>query len=212
MNHDKTKTWLCLQRWHEGDETALKEILELHLPWLNIQVRRRLGPFLRKKAETCDFVQDAVVQFLKYAPRFMASDKTQFRSLLLRIVENTLRDKHNWYTAQRRKIARERPLPSSTVVNLNRSLHHDRTPSQSADRHEKEAVVRLAIELLDTKDREIIVLHQWTGLTFAEIGERFAISTHAAQMRYHRAVCCLADQVTSLRRCKFPVSLEAAEK
>ena len=57
------------------------------------------------KVESSDIVQDAALQFLKYGPRFILSDEEKFRALLVRIVENVLRDKHDWFSARRRAIA-----------------------------------------------------------------------------------------------------------
>jgi len=82
--------------------------LERHLPWIQKQVRLRLGSKLRAKGETCDYVQDAVVQFLHYGPRIMISSDRQFRALLARIVENALCDKHDWFTARRRDMTYEK--------------------------------------------------------------------------------------------------------
>ncbi|MFH2001669.1 MAG: sigma factor-like helix-turn-helix DNA-binding protein, partial [Planctomycetota bacterium] len=64
---------------------------------------------------------------------------------------------------------------------------------------EREAWVRLGLELIDPEDSEIIVLHQWTGLPFAKIAEQLKITLEAACMRHSRAVSRLGSVVARLR-------------
>jgi len=189
-----------LTGWHEGDPSCLERLVEEHLPWLQAHVARRLGPELRDRAETVDYVQDVLIEFLRYGPRFIAENDEQFRGLLLKIVENSLRKKHRWYRAARRSIAKERPLPSTTVLSLHSGAVSDQTPSEVADRNEREAWVRLAMELMSEEDREVLVLRLWQNLSFSEIGERLRASANTVRMRHHRALQRLADQTFALRR------------
>jgi len=207
MGIEHTRTAQLLSRWHAGDGKSLDELVERHLPWLHGQVRLRLGPLLRSKAETCDYVQDAMMQFLRYGPRFTLSDENHFRALLFRIVENTLRNKHDWFTARRREIARERPLPSSTIISLDPPEGSVRTPSEFADRNEREAWVRLAMEFLEPDDSEVIVFRQWDGLSFAEIGERLDLAANTARMRHTRALRKLTKKVAELRELRLEAVL-----
>lgn len=138
----ETETSISLKQWHQGDRKALEILLERHLSWIRARVRKRLGPFLRKKGDSCDYVQETLVQFLQYGPRIAISDDAQFRALLCRIVENTLCNQYEWFTAKRREIARERPLPTDTVLSLDLPQAAVNSPSQSAARHEQLSDVR----------------------------------------------------------------------
>jgi RNA polymerase sigma-70 factor (ECF subfamily) len=178
---------------------CLEELIARYLPWLRDQVRLRLGPGLRAKAETADFVQDAMVEFLKYGPRFVLSDENHFRALLLTVVNNTLRNNHRWFMAARRKVSLEKPLPPTTILSLDPSAVSARTPSKSAERHEREAWVRLGMEVLEPEAREVIVLREWEGLTFPELGDRIGISSNAARKRYNQAMLKLTGAVSALR-------------
>ncbi len=193
-------TLFLLSQWNEGDPNGLDGLLERHLPWIRAHVRNRLGPFLRGKAETSDYVQDAVLEFLRYGPRIEISDDHHFRVLLVKIVENMLRGKWDWYKAQRRRITRLRPLPSDTVLALDPPKEGVSRPSQVMHNREREALIRLGMDLLDPEDSEIIALHQWEGLTFADMGKRLNISPDAARMRHSRAVNRLAGKVSFLRK------------
>lgn len=208
MNPGAKDITRSLAKWHEGDRQELDALLERHLAWIQGQVRKRLSPLLRGRGETCDFAQDVVMQFLRYAPRFTISNEHFFRALLLRIVKNSLADKYDWYTARRRDIARERPLPSDTVLSLDPGERAVRTPSMSAQRNEREAWIRLGMEFLDPEDREVLVLRKWDGLSFSEIGERFEISPEAARKRHNKAIERLSDRIWHLRSGKLDRVLE----
>jgi len=199
-----TDTTRLLNRWHEGDEKALADLIDRHLPWIQDQVRMRMGPRLKSKAETQDFVQDSLIQFLRYGPRFRISNEAHLRALLRRIVENTLRDGHDRFAARRRAVSMERPLPSDTVLELDPPIGPGRNPCESAQRHEEEAWIRLCIELLEPEDRNVIAMRQWDGLSFVEIGEAMGVSSNAAWMRHCRAVDRLGEIVGRMRKGTWP--------
>jgi RNA polymerase sigma factor (sigma-70 family) len=182
-----------------GDIPGLEQLLERHLSWIQTYVHRKLSDLIRRKAETGDIVQDAVVQFLRHGPRFRLSNDRQFRALLARIVENVLRDKYDWFTAHRRAIARERPLPADTVLDLDPAEGMVDSPSQIVQRHEQEAWVRLGLELLDPGERRIIVFRDWEDLSFTEIGKRTGMTKGTARRRYLDSIEQLITKVRALK-------------
>ena len=200
MDHGETVE--LLQRWHSGDRDALALLLQRDLPWIRAHVSRRLGPLLRAKGETVDYVQDAFLETLQYGPRFVVEDVAQFRALVARIVENTLRDQHDWHDAQRRGGgggARVDPLPSNSVLQLDPRMRSVTRPDVAAEQNELKAWMRLALELLEPDDRRVILLREFEGLGFAEIGERLGIGETGARMRFTRAIPRLADKVKQLQ-------------
>lgn len=204
----ESETALHLTQWHRGRREALEALLKRNLPWIHERVHQRLGPKLHKMVDTVDIVQDSMLQVLRYAPRFTISDEAQFRGLIAKIVENVLRDKNDWYTAKRRDICKQKPLPSDTVLDLQPRVRSDKTPSQSAQRHEEEAWIRLGLELLSPIDREILILRQWDSLSFDEICKRLDVTKPTAYKRYRRALSRLAKVVGKLRRGHVETLLE----
>jgi len=195
MNARQTETTVLLQRWHHGEQEALNDLLAIHHDWIRSRVRQRLGPKLREKNETVDYVQDVALDFLRYGPKIQISDSEHLRALLGRIIENNLAGDHHWWSRKRRDIARETPLPTDTILNLNRACG----PATAVDSNEREAWVRLGLELLEPDDRDVIVLRNYDGLAFAAIGGHLKISADAARMRYQRAVSKLGREVGKLR-------------
>lgn len=197
-----------LKTWHRGNSEGLEKLLERHLPWIQAFVHKRLSPFLRRKNDTGDIVQDAMVQFLRFGPRFHITDEKQFRALMCRIIRNVMHDHYDWYSARRRAVARERPLPSDTILNLDPGEGTVATPSSIVHRNEQEAWVRLGLELLDPGDRRIIVMHDWEELSFAEIGSRIGVSKDTARRNYTRSLGLLTSKVGDLRRGRLQTILK----
>jgi RNA polymerase sigma-70 factor (ECF subfamily) len=193
-----------LRRWHAGDRQALDLLIAQHLPWLQEHVRRRLGPLLRRRGQTQDFVQEAMVDVLRYGPRFVLSDQAQFRALLGRIVENTLRDQFEWHTAKKRAVQREDALPSGSVVDLDSGARAVTRPWEAAERSESQEWIRLALELLEPEDRKVLLLREWHGLSFQEVGKELGMQENTARMRFQRALPKLAHKVRELRDGRLP--------
>jgi len=193
-------TTVLLKRWNSGDESALQELLTKHLPWIQTYVHQRLGDFLRSKEDSADIVQTALVEFLRYGPRFQVSSEAHLRFLLGRIAENVLRDRHDFFTRRRRQAAREQPIPDDSVLALDPGAREITQPDAALERKQWQAWVRLALELMDPDEREVIVLRQWDNLEFAEIGARLGLGADAVRMRFQRALPKLAHRIQMLQR------------
>lgn len=187
-----------LARWYAGEPQALDKLIEENHEWVHRVVRARLGEGLRKKLDSMDIVQEAMGEFLRYGPRVRVESEDHFRNLLARIVENVIRDEHDWYHARRRAMSREQRLPAGSVIDLQRSAALTR-PDRAAEKGEHRAEVRLAMELLDPDERRVVLLRQWEGLEFAEVGERLGLTADAARMRFQRALPRLAAKVGEIR-------------
>jgi RNA polymerase sigma-70 factor (ECF subfamily) len=196
-------TLALLQRWHGGDPEALRELLRQHLPWIRERVHQRLGPALRRRGDTEDFLHEAVIELLRYTPRFLVGESDAFRRLLSRIVENMMRDQHEFFARQRRALAREDARLDDSVLCLDARARTATSPSQAAARSEERAWLRLALELLAPEDRDAIVLREYEQLPFAEVGARLGVAADAARMRFQRALARLAAAVEKLRRGEF---------
>ena len=59
--------------------------------------------------------------------------------------------------------------------------------------------MRLALELLEPEDRQVLLLRQWQELEFAAVGARMGLSEDAARMRFQRALPKLAKKLEALR-------------
>ena len=99
--------------------------------------------------------------------------------------------------------AKPRRLLRYSVLCLDPRARTGSSPSQQASRSEEEAWLRLALDLLEPDDRDVIVLREWAGESFGAIAARLGIAENAARMRFSRALGRLADRVEALRRGEF---------
>lgn len=190
-----------LERWFGGDRAALRELVERNQDWVKARVRARLGQRLRKAGESDDYVQEAMLDFLEYSPRFRVETEGQLRGLLARIVENTIRDQHDyWFQARRRTLSREQPVSSETVLDLSPRANALTPPDEKTAKREMDALLRMAVELLDPEDRRVVVLRHWDDLAFGAIAEQVGISADGARKRYERALPKLARMLSRLKR------------
>ena len=185
---------------HRGDESALHQLVKDHLPWIEARVRQRLTPVARRFGDTQDFVQEALLDVLRDGPRFVVDSPAGFRALLARIVENNLVDRVRYLQRDQRDYRRVRALPTDSVLMLDAPARSITEPPLQADRNEQQAWLRLAVELLDPGDREVIRLRDWDGCSFPECAERLGSTEEAARKRYLRALPRLADKLELLRQ------------
>jgi RNA polymerase sigma-70 factor (ECF subfamily) len=198
-----THTRDLLRRWHDGDENALGELVEQDAAWIAEHVRRRLGPQLRARVDTGDIVQHTLVGVLKSGPRFVVDDREQMRALLARMVENVLRYHARHAQQQMRDVRREVPaaLPaaSESVLMLSPAAAGPGPATQAAAAETRDWL-RLALELLDPDDRDVIVWREYDGVPFAEIGARLGIAEAHARVRFQRALPKLGRKLQQLQQ------------
>lgn len=193
------ETLQLIRRWRDGDEKALQDLLRRHLDEVRRLVEGSVGHILKQKGDNEDYVQEAVIDVLRYLPAFRISQDSSFRAFLARIVSNVIRDQGDWHSALRRHGARVTPLHDDPVLDLDPPRDEVTTPSRIAQRNESVAWVRVAMALLPADDRTVIVMREWQGLSHAAIGARFGTSEDAARKRHTRAVARLLGQINHLR-------------
>ena len=199
---EEDPTRVLMERWNKGDASALEELLKLHGEWLRAHVRSRLGPAMRSRVESMDIVQDTLIEFLKSGPRFVVEDERQFRGLMGRVIENRIRDRRDWFSAQCREMGREQ-MNGGSIADISVHGRSQSRPDRRAETNEWEALVRLAVMLLEPDDRDVIVMRQWQEMAFEDIGKKLELEPDAARMRFNRALPRLAAKVDELRRGKI---------
>ena len=196
---DETRELLV--RWHGGDAEAMAELVEQERPFVERQVKSRLGNLLRRSVDTQDIVQETMLHALRNAPRFLVSDRNQFRGLLARMVENRLRSSAAHQQRQKRDQRRELPIaPAGDGELLDLDQPGSATdPGDAASRDDVRSWVRLALELLDADDREVLVLRDYQALSFEQIAAETGETPDTVRMRHHRALPKLARALARLR-------------
>jgi RNA polymerase sigma-70 factor, ECF subfamily len=197
-----SQTVELLRRWHQGDQQALAELVAADGAWITAHVQRRLGPLLRARVDTQDIVQQTLIEVLRSGPRFQVDDRDHLRALLVRLVENVLRHQARHDRQQKRDVRREQPLQpaaaSGTVLQLSATGRPG--PATQAAAGEQRDWVRLALELLDPDDRDVIVWREYDGLSFADIAARLQLGEAHARVRFQRALPKLGKKLQQLQQ------------
>lgn len=179
-----------------GDRRALDELYGRYWERILTVVRLRLGPALRSKVDSADIVQDALLSSLRDLDTFEYRSEGDFFHWLCKLVENTIRDRAEYFAAQKRDMTREVPfqkrLPSrTTVFGPLADVQQSQTPSHVAVLREELEQLEQALDRLPELQREAVILVRYEGLSLAEAGQQLDRSADATRMLVARAIVAL---------------------
>lgn len=172
---------VLVQRVRRGDAAAFDALVRRYLKQAFAVAYRVLGQ--REDAE--DLVQEAFVAALQHIDSF--DERRDFRPWLLRIVANRALN-----ARQYRERRRTEALPEEAAA---------ATPSPTADveRHELEQRIRQALETLPERQRTIVQLSSFDGLSSADIGEILKIPAGTVRWELHQARRALRETLAVCR-------------
>jgi RNA polymerase sigma factor (sigma-70 family) len=147
------------------DRSTLVKLITQHIDQAYAQARRTLGD----AQNALDATQEALVQILRSAPNYDPS--RPFGPWLARHVHDAC-CRLRW--RDRRRHIREQEVARAP------------RPEQEDDGIDREAI-RQAVAELQERDRSVIELHYWAGLSQAEAAEALGIRENAMAVRLHRA-------------------------
>src|SRR5262245_8128658 len=167
-----------LERFKQGDEDAVRLLVERSIPPLKRWARGRLPRWARSLAETQDLVQNAVLRALPHLKNFEARHPGALQAYLRQAVDNHIRD----------EIRKVKVRPPATQLPDD---HADGGPSpperpigqESLERYEE------ALKTLRPQDREAIIARVEMQQSYEEIAIALGKPTaDAARMAVVRAL------------------------
>jgi len=178
-----------LAKARRGDVEAFGLLVECHQDYVFNVVLHMVGR--RQDAE--DITQDVFVKVHKALERF--EGRAKFTTWLYGIAVNTVR---NFW----RSSARRATLPLHTTQD-GESWDRDPsdpgdTPDEAAQRDERVAFIRRAIESLDEDLREAIVLRDIRGFAYEELAEALGVPLGTVKSRLHRGRAALKSKLATL--------------
>jgi RNA polymerase sigma factor (sigma-70 family) len=168
-----------------GDRTAVEALLQRCLPKLRRWAHGRLPAHAREALDTGDLVQEAALHMLQRVDDFEPHHVGAMQAYLRLSVINRIRDEIR--RVGRRPVAVElvEEPPADAPSPLEVTLQNE-----SYDRY------RTALERLASRDRELVVARIEAQWSFAEVAERFGMTTaDAARMAVNRALKRLATEI-----------------
>jgi RNA polymerase sigma-70 factor, ECF subfamily len=184
-----TSTIDLLERFKQGDEDAVAQLVERSLPPLKRWARGRLPQWARGIAETQDLVQDAVIRALPRLKTFEARHPGALQAYLRQAITNHIRD-------EIRKV-KVRPVASEL-----RDSHPDvgLSPLEQAIGQEGLERYEAALKTLRAADREAIIARLELQQSYEEVAIALdKPSADAARMAVMRAVKALIKAMQDAR-------------
>jgi RNA polymerase sigma-70 factor (ECF subfamily) len=174
-----------LDRARAGDDQALNQLFERHIPPLKRWTSGRLPRWARDIADTTDLIQETIVETLKHLDRFEHRGDGALLAYMRQAVINRIRN-------ELRKMATR-----GVRGTLDSGLPDDRTsPLEAAIAQQTLDQYDAALQRLKLEEREAIVSRVELGLSYAEIADVLKKpSANAARMTVVRALVRLAEEM-----------------
>jgi RNA polymerase sigma-70 factor (ECF subfamily) len=154
---------------------------------MKLQVRTmQLDPRLRRRFDSSDLVQEAILKAHKNREEFEGITEAQFVNWLKRIVENVVKDKCREHKADKRDVRREQ-YPEQVVSDSSVLLEKivgigQTTPGQRLE----EDKLAAAVEQLPEDQRDAIILRLVHGLPLDEVASQMKRSEKAVSQLVYR--------------------------
>src|SRR5262245_28825055 len=155
------KTFAQIRAAKAGDREAMNDLLTRYLPFVRKAVRQQVGPQLRHRDSLTDVLQESLLDACRGIHRFDDRDGSSFRSWLVRIVLNNVRD-HARRRGRRVSGAQDSQRGRRSVSSV---AARTPRPSQVARARELEEHIAKAMQRLPPLHRQIVELRAQGRLT-----------------------------------------------
>jgi RNA polymerase sigma-70 factor (ECF subfamily) len=161
-------------------------------------VALRLDSRLAARVDASDVVQEALGDAARRLDDYLRDRPIPFYPWLRRFACDRLADAYRRHVrAAHRSVAREEPLPlsgESVALLAERLLAASGDhPAAGLSREERRTRVRVALDRLPDRDREVLVLRHMEDLSTADTAAVLGVSESAVKVRLLRAVQRLRD-------------------
>jgi len=185
------ETAALIARAKGGDAEALNTLFSQYQSLMLELARRKIGPRLRSKEDADDLAQTTFREATRDLGRYEYRGENSFLRWLVRILQNKIRDKAEYYGATKRDVRRENP--SETQVGDSGDLKRfdppsrDLTVTQTLEREEEFRILREALAELTPDHRKAITLVFFEGNSLAAAGAAMDRTEDAVRMLLRRA-------------------------
>lgn len=171
-----------------GREGAFQEILALFGPRLMGYFQRATGSY--HDAE--DLLGELAVRLLRRIGEYR--DQGRFEPWLFRVAANLVRDRIRRQKARPRAVSLDQEAGDGP--SLGETLAQDGPGVDSRLRQQEQAqALMAAIERLDERSRQMVLLRHFGQLSFKEIAEIFQCPLGTVLAKVHRALKCLRHEL-----------------
>jgi RNA polymerase sigma-70 factor, ECF subfamily len=173
-----------IARFKDGDEAAFEEMVSRYWDRIYAMVLQ----LLRNSQDAEEVTQDAFIRAHRGLDKFRGD--SSFSTWLYQIATNLARNRY-WYWFRRKRdksISFDQTVGSESDTTFAEIFKADiETPQDIAITNEFQERVSAAMELLNTKHREVLVLRNIRNLSYDEIAAELEISIGTVKSRIARA-------------------------
>jgi RNA polymerase sigma-70 factor (ECF subfamily) len=187
---DAGDTDRLLRQVRAGDRQAFDRLFACHRLYLRRFVDLRLDPRLRPRVDPSDVVQEAQLEAVRRLDAYLERPLLPFRLWLRQIAHDRLLKLRRYHIGSaRRTLVREVPLPDQSSLQLAQHLlARGPAPGEQLDSDELARRLRHGLAQLADADREVLLMRNFEGLSYQEIGFVLAVEPGAARKRHGRAL------------------------
>jgi RNA polymerase sigma factor (sigma-70 family) len=166
--------------------SAVDRLFELLMPTLLRWTHRRLPPRARRRMDSADLIQEALVGVLEHLPDLDERSPERVQAYAQQAIRNRIRD----------EIRRADKVEVSGGDGRAGTASGDASPLDAAIESEDQLRFRAALDRLDPADRDLIVGRVDRGLDYETLAARTGRPTaEAARVAVRRAVLRLAREM-----------------
>lgn len=172
-------------------KTVLGSIFEQYRPQLMATISWHATEALKRKMDFEDIFQEAFIDACARLDYLNEHPEISILVKLKGIVIQTIANKKRYCRAAKRsagKEVHENDLNPTQTNLLNRFADKISSPSKKMLRKERAIIVHQIINQMKPRDREIIIMHHFDQMSFAECAVILNINVDTAKMRYARAI------------------------
>ena len=187
-----TDELLC--RAERGDAHARQAVLIRYRERLKQMVAVHIDRRLAARVDPSDVVQEALLDAARGLDDYLRQRPLPFYPWLRRLAWEHLIELHRRHLhSQKRSVKREEPLAAhlsdeSAMQLADRVLARQSSPSQRAMKSELRSRIRAALDRLEERDREVLVLRHLEQLSTHETAAVLGIREGAVKTRHLRAL------------------------
>jgi RNA polymerase sigma-70 factor (ECF subfamily) len=177
-----------------GSGPALSRLLDRYRGALEVQARLQVGRRLRAKLDFEDLMQELSLEAHRDIAQFRGRSEGEFVCWLRKVFATILSNQVRRYLGTRRRdLRRERRIATgrddtSRAVIDRRLVAPLSSPSQQASRRERAELLSEALQTLPSAYREVIVLRNLEGLSFADVAARMGRTEDSVKNIWLRAL------------------------
>ena len=177
-----------------GDENALANLFDRYRSQLRGMIAFRMDSRLQGRVDPSDVLQEAYIDLAKKLPEFEKKGMSFFVWLRLVASERLLAVHRRHLGTLKRDARREVRIQSATspestsIILAEHLLGQHSSVAGKAIKAEQGAKLQAILDQMDEKDREIIALRIFEGLSNGETAEVLGLTRQTASKKFLRAI------------------------